>query len=152
LTENPSTVDEIKSLIEEKDAKPLYLDGKLVGCIKRAHEFDAALTSDVMFENLVSKASAAYVLAELFAKNDIEPNDVDYLIECSEEAVVTCSNVPVVIMLRLSVKFVDVSMQLVRIRVVSVPLQLTQWLKPLLWLKLAFTPTWSFWLVDLQLN
>ncbi|KRK65355.1 glycine reductase complex component C subunit beta [Companilactobacillus tucceti DSM 20183] len=85
LTENPSTVDEIKSLIEDKDAKPLYLDGKLVGCIKRAHEFDAALTSDVMFENLVSKASAAYVLAELFAKNDIKPNDVDYLIECSEE-------------------------------------------------------------------
>ncbi|MFC6323801.1 glycine/sarcosine/betaine reductase complex component C subunit beta [Companilactobacillus baiquanensis] len=85
LTENPSTVDEIKSLIEEKDAKPLYLDGKLVGCIKRAHEFDAALTSDVMFENLVSKASAAYVLAELFAKNDIKPKDVDYLIECSEE-------------------------------------------------------------------
>lgn len=85
LTENPASVDDIQKLIDEKDAKPLYLDGKLVGCVKRAHEFDAALTSDVMFENLVSKASAAYGLAELFSKNDIEPKDVDYLIECSEE-------------------------------------------------------------------
>lgn len=85
LTENPGSIDDIKALINEKDAKPLYLNNELVGCVKRAHEFDAALTSDVMFENLVSKASAAYVLSELFAKNNIEPKDVDYLIECSEE-------------------------------------------------------------------
>ncbi|MQS52131.1 glycine/sarcosine/betaine reductase complex component C subunit beta [Companilactobacillus mishanensis] len=85
LTENPAKIDEIEALIADKDAKPLYLNNKLVGCLKRAHEFDAALTSDVMFENLVSKASGAYALAELFAKNDIKPDGVDYLIECSEE-------------------------------------------------------------------
>lgn len=85
LSQNPASLAEIQALLDEKGAKPLYLDNKLVGCVKRAHEFDAALTSDVMFENLVSKASAAYVLAELFAKNDLKPEDIDYLIECSEE-------------------------------------------------------------------
>ncbi|MCH4009795.1 glycine/sarcosine/betaine reductase complex component C subunit beta [Companilactobacillus sp.] len=85
LNENPATIEEITELISDKDAKPLYFNNELVGCVKRAHEFDAALTSDVMFENLVSKASGAYALAELFAKNDIKPEDIDYLIECSEE-------------------------------------------------------------------
>ena len=32
-------------------------DGKLVGCVKRAHEFDINLSSHTMLENLVVKAS-----------------------------------------------------------------------------------------------
>ena len=39
-----------------------------------------------MFENLVSKASAVLSALNLIAKNNINPEDVDYVLECSEEA------------------------------------------------------------------
>ncbi len=76
---------EVEELVK-KGAEPLFEGGRLVGCVKKAHDYDAALTSHVMFENLVSKASAVATGMELFAKTGLDPADVDYIIECSEEA------------------------------------------------------------------
>lgn len=76
---------EVENLVKS-GAEPLYDGGRLVGCVKKAHEFDAALTSHVMFENLVSKASAVATVMELFAKTGLSPEDIDYIVECSEEA------------------------------------------------------------------
>ncbi len=76
----------IKELVDGHKAEPMYFEDKLVGCVKKAHDFDAALSEHVMFENLVAKASAAFVLSLLFAKTDLKPEDVEYIIECSEEA------------------------------------------------------------------
>lgn len=39
-----------------------------------------------MLENLASKASAAYALNLLFRKSNLLPEEVDYIIECSEES------------------------------------------------------------------
>ena len=39
-----------------------------------------------MFENLVAKASAVFALKLLLAKSDLDNEDIDYIIECSEEA------------------------------------------------------------------
>lgn len=86
MDKNAGTFDEIKKMTEGHLALPLYFEGKLVGCVKKAHEFDDALSDHVMFENLVSKASAVYALKLLLAKTDLNPEDVDYIIECSEEA------------------------------------------------------------------
>ena len=86
LTKNPATTEAITEQLENQGAEALYHEGKLVGCIKKAHAFDQALTAHVMFENLVSKASAALSMALLFAKTGMAPADVDYIIECSEEA------------------------------------------------------------------
>ena len=66
--------------------QPMYFEGKLVGCVKRAHEFDEALSDRVMFENLVGKASATFALKLLLAKTKLQPDEVEYIIECSEEA------------------------------------------------------------------
>ncbi len=77
---------QIESLVQEHKAEPMYLENKLIGCVKKAHDFDAALSDHVMFENLVSKASAAFGLALLFAKTDLKADEVEYIIECSEEA------------------------------------------------------------------
>lgn len=76
-------------LIEEglnNGAEGIYHDNKLVGCVKKAHEIDPNLTSHVMTENLIVKASGAVAFKHLLAQNKINPDEVGYVIECSEEA------------------------------------------------------------------
>ncbi|MCF6460933.1 glycine/sarcosine/betaine reductase complex component C subunit beta [Clostridium sp. Cult3] len=77
---------DIEKLINEQGAEAIYTDGKIVGCVKRAHDVDENLNAHVLFENLVCKASGVLAGLNLVAKNDINPEDVDYIIECSEEA------------------------------------------------------------------
>lgn len=86
LAKNHADAASIAELVEGHKAEPMYFEGKLVGCVKKAHDFDAALSEHVMFENLVSKASAAFGLALLLEKTSLEADEVDYIIECSEEA------------------------------------------------------------------
>ncbi|WP_313756964.1 glycine/sarcosine/betaine reductase complex component C subunit beta [Tissierella sp.] len=77
---------DIEKFINEQHAEPLYNDKKVVGCVKRAHDVDVNLTAHVMFENLVTKASGVLAALHALAKNDINPEDIEYVIECSEEA------------------------------------------------------------------
>lgn len=81
-----STLDQITSLLEKKIAVPLEHEGKIVGCVKQAHEVDANLKAAIIFENLAAKASGALALRHLLWKNDIDPSEVDYIVETSEEA------------------------------------------------------------------
>ena len=68
--------EKIKTLLEE-DAEALYNDEKLVGCVKKAHDVDVNLTSHIMFENLVAKASGILALKNLIEKNKIKAQDID---------------------------------------------------------------------------
>ena len=79
-------ISEIEHLVNDEHAEGLYMDGKLVGAVKRAHDVDANLSAHVMHENLVSKASSVLALIHLIQKNDIDPSDIEYVIDCSEEA------------------------------------------------------------------
>ncbi len=85
LKEGDDIVD-IEKLISEQGAEAIYNDRKIVGCVKRAHDIDMNLTSHILLENLVSKASAVLTALNLIAKNNINPEEIDYVIECSEEA------------------------------------------------------------------
>jgi hypothetical protein len=76
----------IKKYVDEEHAEPLYNYGELVGCVKRAHDIDLNLSGHVMLENLVSKASNVLALLNLVSKNNIKKEEVEYVIECSEEA------------------------------------------------------------------
>ncbi|MDO5329568.1 MAG: glycine/sarcosine/betaine reductase complex component C subunit beta [Coriobacteriia bacterium] len=77
---------EISDLVKNNHAEPLYCDAKLVGCVKPAHDIDVNLSSHVMHENLMSKASS--VLALMYAVKDaqISKDEIEYVIDCSEEA------------------------------------------------------------------
>ncbi len=77
---------EIEKHIKESHAQAIYNDGKLVGCVKRAHDIDQNLNAHVMFENLVVKASGVLAFKHLLDKNNIDVTNIDYIIECSEEA------------------------------------------------------------------
>ncbi|WP_434511760.1 glycine/sarcosine/betaine reductase complex component C subunit beta [Desulfitobacterium sp. AusDCA] len=86
LDKNPGTAEEIRELVDNHIAQPMYFEGKLVGCVKKAHEFDEALSNHVMYENLVCKASAVFALQLLLNKTKLKAEEVEYIIECSEEA------------------------------------------------------------------
>ena len=79
-------LDTIKQLIEEEHADPLYNNGEVVGCIKKAHDVDENLSAHVIFENLVSKASCSFSIINMLDKYGINKDDIDYVIDCCEEA------------------------------------------------------------------
>jgi len=76
----------IEKAIAEEGANVLKHNGQVVGCVKKAHDIDDNLSAHVMFENLVSKASNVLGLINLAAKNNINKEDIDYVIDCCEEA------------------------------------------------------------------
>ena len=86
LLKEGEEITEIEGLITDHAAEPIYNKGDLVGCVKRAHDIDPSLKAEVLFENLVSKASAVLAALHLLDKSQINPEDIDYVIECSEEA------------------------------------------------------------------
>lgn len=75
--------DELSEMLGEPVA-PLWMGSRLVGCVKAAHEQDDTLSAHVMLENLVTKASAVMAGWQL-ADEYLE--QVEYVIECSEEAI-----------------------------------------------------------------
>ncbi len=81
-----TTLEAIEAEIKDRHAEPLYHNKKLVGCVSRAHDVDTNLTSHVMAENLVVKASGVLAMLRLLQTSDLNPEDVEYVIECSEEA------------------------------------------------------------------
>ena len=78
-------IEEIEAALS-RHAEGLYHEGKLVGCVKKAHDVDMNLSAHVMFENLVAKASGTLAFKHLINKYGFDAGDVQYVIECSEEA------------------------------------------------------------------
>jgi hypothetical protein len=76
---------ELEALLDNQ-AEPLYLKEELIGCVKKAHESDINLNAHTILENLVAKASAVLSLKNMAFKNDLDLTEVDYVLECSEEA------------------------------------------------------------------
>ena len=80
-------LQKITEKIERDAALPLYDFGTLVGSIRRDHEMDDSLKAHVLLENLLTKASGALVMHHLFKRANLKPEDVDFILSCSEEAV-----------------------------------------------------------------
>lgn len=79
-------MSEIEHFVTEEHAEGLYHAGKLVGCVKRAHDIDTNLSAHVMHENLMSKASSVLALLYAVKNAGIEKSEVEYVIDCAEEA------------------------------------------------------------------
>ncbi len=77
---------EIAEQVERKHALPLYFGGAVAGCCRSGHEVDENLSSHVLLENLVSKATSVLSLLHLLKMRGMAPADVDFIVECSEEA------------------------------------------------------------------
>lgn len=78
-------LSDIEKLVADH-AEPLHIGDKLVGCVKRAHDVDESLSAHIMLENMVTKATAVVALKHLIAESGITAGDIEYIVECSEEA------------------------------------------------------------------
>ncbi|MCD8170021.1 MAG: glycine reductase, partial [Clostridiales bacterium] len=87
LLKNNGSREELERLVREEHSEGLYIRREeLAGVVKRAHDVDVNLSAHVMLENLVSKASNVISLIELKLKNEFNHDDVEYVIDCCEEA------------------------------------------------------------------
>lgn len=77
---------EIEHFVTDEHAEGIYMNGKLVGCVKRAHDVDVNLSSHVILENLSCKAGSVLALRYLVKNAGIDPSEIDYVIDCAEEA------------------------------------------------------------------
>lgn len=81
-----SELEEIQKYIQEAEAEELRLSGRLVGCVRRAHDVDENLKAHVILENLCTKATAIWAVRRLLKLLGSAGEEVEYLIETSEEA------------------------------------------------------------------
>ena len=77
---------QVESLISESGAHALHHDGKIVGCVKNAHNIDENLSAHVMLENIASKATAVLSLLYGLRNSGVSKDEIEYVIDCSEEA------------------------------------------------------------------
>jgi len=82
---NMHELSEIDTEVKERAGLYLYYEGKPVGCIRSGHPTDPCLTAHVLMENLAGKASGVLALLHLLKNSGLNPNDLDFVIECSEE-------------------------------------------------------------------
>ncbi|MGQ0678769.1 MAG: glycine/sarcosine/betaine reductase complex component C subunit beta [Actinomycetota bacterium] len=61
--------------------------GRIIGRIKCPYPEDESLAAGVMLENLANKASGALALMRLLENFRLDPDSIDYVISCAEEAV-----------------------------------------------------------------
>ena len=76
---------EIKEEVAHKKGLALYFGGKVVGCVRNGHDIDDCLFAYVLLENLACKAGGVLSLLHLLKKTGMSPEEVDFVIECSEE-------------------------------------------------------------------
>jgi glycine/sarcosine/betaine reductase complex component C subunit beta len=86
-------LDRLESMREQAGAPrdgglTLHVDrDRLAGRIFAGHESDESLSAAVLLENLACKATGVLALARLLHDCDVDPNSIDYVLSCAEEAV-----------------------------------------------------------------
>jgi betaine reductase len=92
-TSNNSHVDLVSSLgvkrteTESGGRTPISGRERAIGSVAWGHPDDESLSPSVMLENLATKTSAALALADCITRSNIDPQSIDFVISCSEEAV-----------------------------------------------------------------
>lgn len=78
-------IEEIKVETDQHQALPLFFNGEVVGCARKGHEVDECLSAYVLLENIACKAGSVLAMLHMIKNSGISPEDVDFVIECSEE-------------------------------------------------------------------
>lgn len=81
------SMEKIREIIEQGNALPIYFNDKLVGSFRRDHERDDTLKAEVLLENLVAKATGVLAILHLLKLANMNPTEVEFVIDCTETAV-----------------------------------------------------------------
>ncbi|HEX8769562.1 MAG TPA: DUF5940 domain-containing protein, partial [Acidimicrobiales bacterium] len=77
-----------EAVTAEAGALPLHLGSDtLVGAIRAGQDDDESLSGHVLLENLAGKATASLALLHLLETQGIDPESIEYVIGCGEEAI-----------------------------------------------------------------
>ena len=77
-----------EAVAAEHGSLRLHIDrDRLAAGFRRAHDADDALAAAVLLENLACKATGTLALLHLVEDHGIDPDSIDYVISCSEEAI-----------------------------------------------------------------
>lgn len=77
-----------EAVAAEHGSLPLHVArDRLAAGFRHAHDSDDALAAGVLLENLACKATGTLALLHLIDDHGIDPDSIDYVISCSEEAV-----------------------------------------------------------------
>jgi len=77
-----------EAVAAEHGSLALHIDrDRLAAGFRRAHDADDALAAAVLLENLACKATGTLALLHLVADHGIDPDSIDYVISCSEDAI-----------------------------------------------------------------
>ena len=81
--------DDVEAVAAEPGALTLVLGGgeETAAVMRRAHDADEALSAAVVLENLAAKATACLALVHLLETTGADPESVEYVLGCGEEAV-----------------------------------------------------------------
>ena len=85
--EDGHSLEDINAETANCHALPLYFAGTIVGCCRRGHEADENLSAHILLENIASKTGAVLSLLHLIKNAGMQPSDIDFVVDCSEEAV-----------------------------------------------------------------
>jgi betaine reductase len=80
-------LQQVKEKLAAGEAAPVFCLGELVGLIRRDHDQDDSLKAEVLMENLMAKASGSLAMWRLFQRAGIAPEQVDYVLDCTETAI-----------------------------------------------------------------
>ncbi len=80
-------IEKIKEIVEQGNALPIFYNQKLIGSFRRDHERDDTLKAQVLLENLVAKASGVLAILHLLKLANMDPNEVEFVLDCTETAV-----------------------------------------------------------------
>lgn len=77
-----------EKLYNQADVVPLHVKkDQLIGCVLTGHEEDKNLSASILLENLCNKASGVVAMRHALRSFSVEPEKVDYVLGCDEEAV-----------------------------------------------------------------
>ena len=79
-------LSEIQGFVDRHEAEPLFYEGALIGCVKRAHDIDVNLSAEVMLENIMNKASSVLAILHSLKHSGVNAIEIEYVVDCSEEA------------------------------------------------------------------
>ena len=79
--------EKIMEIIEQGAALPVYFQGKRVGSLRRDHDEDDTLKSEILMENLMAKASGSLAMFHLFKRAGVAPEAIDFVLDCTETAI-----------------------------------------------------------------